>query len=418
VNVNRLHPLSDEAQPLKILHVIPSLALQLGGSSVVVAELADALMGLGMQVKVVTTDALTPASSTIARGGAAPADMPDGAERLDLELHSLRHPYRLTFSPSLWRALMDQARQYELLHIHSLNLFPQFAAWRAAARHQLPYVVSPHGALDPWFRARGSVRKGLINVLWQRRMLDGAAALHLTSKDERRLIEPLRIRAPHVVIPNGFDVARFAHPTDSMAFRRRWLAGYAGPLVVNHGRLSEKKGLDILVEAIARLDGGPRLAVIGADDEGVGKLLRQQALQLGIGERVTLVPKLSGTDLHGAIAAADVWALPSHTENFGMAVVEAMAAGRPVVTSPHVNIAPDAAAASALVMVPNAAEELAIAIGGLLADAGHRERLGRTARAYVWRFDWSNVGAEYVTLYQSIIDQHRAGSVATARRNQ
>jgi glycosyltransferase involved in cell wall biosynthesis len=394
---------------IRVLHVIPSLALQTGGPSVLVIDLALALLGQEVESRLLTTDALTPAQARRPLSGAAFRDFPLGAESLDIQIHPLRQPYRFAYSPTLYRALDRQVASFDLVHIHSVNLFPQYAAWRMATKHNVPYIVTPHGALDPWIRGKRRLLKAANDMLWQRRMLNGSAAIHLTTEDERALIERMHIRAPQVVVPNGTHVHKFTNHGDGILFRQKWLNGYDGPLVLNHGRLSDKKGLDILVAAMAQLQDArnAQLALVGADDEGIGDVLRGEARMLGVERQLHIIPRLSGKELLNAIAAADVWALPSHSENFGLAVVEAMAAGKPVVTSPHVNMAPDAAKADALMMVPNTKGDVAEAIRSLLDDPQRRRQLGRHAADYVQRYDWSHVAQEFIELYRSVIKEYR-----------
>lgn len=396
---------------MKILHVIPSLASGTGGPAVNSIALCHQMNLLGHQTRILTTDALTPAQASTPRAGATIVDFPRLAREVSIGIFPLKQPYRWAFSPALYHALGQELPDSDIVHIHSINLFPQFAAWKIAELHNKPYLVSPRGGLDPWIRGKRTVLKRANDLIWQRKMLSNAGALHLTSEDERRLIAPLGFTSPQVVVPNGFDVAAFRHPGNPRAFRMKWLEGFAGPLVFNHGRLSPKKGLDILVDAVARIQRHSvvRLAIAGADDEGVGSALHNQAARLGTEDSVTLIPSLSGIDLLDAIAAADVWVLPSHTENFGMSVVEAMAAGKVVVTSPQVNIAPDAAAADALVMVPNTPSDVAAAISSLLVRPSHSSAIGRRAADYVWRYDWSLVGHQYIDLYETIISNKDRG---------
>ena len=99
-----------------------------------------------------------------------------------MRLFAAQAPRRLAFAPAMYRALQDEARRYDVVHIHSLFLFPQFAAYRAAIAADVPYVVSPRGALDPYLRQRGRFVKAAADRLWQRSMLERAAALHVTSR--------------------------------------------------------------------------------------------------------------------------------------------------------------------------------------------------------------------------------------------
>jgi len=176
-------------------------------------------------------------------------------------------------------------------------------------------------------------------------------------------------------------------------------------LILNHGRLSKKKGLDVLIAAMFQVlsSHDARLAFVGSDDEGHGEELRTLATSLGILDHIKFIPQLSGRDLGDAILSATIWCLPSHGENFGMAVVEALSAGRPVVTSPHVNIAPDAATANALLIAQNTPEATAEAILRLLGDPQRRLELGKEGKEYAKRYEWSTIAPRFRKLYEGII---------------
>jgi glycosyltransferase involved in cell wall biosynthesis len=393
---------------VNIFHVVPGLALRNGGPSVYVVGLSRALQELGATVTVFTTDASAPASAKDVDHRWNWELLPPGADELDIRHFPLAVPKRIIYAPNLSRALKEEIPKADIIHVHTLYLYPQLTAWRAASRAQVPYIVTPHGVLDPYLRSRGHIKKRIFDALWQRRMLDGAAALHLTSEDERRLVSDLKIRAPHVVVPNGVNLAAFEHLPPPSDFRERFLSGSTAPLVLNHGRIAEKKGLNILVEAMAQvrqIHPTAMLALVGPDDEGLVPNLQNVASRAGIGNAVHFVGMLQNDDLLAALAAADVWALPSHTENFGFAVVEAMAAGLPVVTSPHVNIAPEAASAGALVMVDNSPSRVATAISDLLAQPKWRAQLGCEGRCFVRMYDWPAVARKMYELYQSVLER-------------
>ncbi|HXF52407.1 MAG TPA: glycosyltransferase [Dehalococcoidia bacterium] len=386
---------------MRALHVVPSLSLRFGGPPVAVLEAARALRDLGWDCAVVATDLAEPASWSGRR--VVDADLPEGAREVDVRLCPARWPYRLAYSPALTRALDELAPSVDVVHIHMLFQYPQFAAFRAARRAGVPYVVTPHGALDPHLRRRSRLLKALTDLLWQRRMLDGAAALHFTTADEARLVSDLGFRAPTVVAPNGIRWASFQRLPSGRAFREWYLGGHDGPVVMNLGRLSHKKGLDILVRAFARAArerSDAVLALVGPDDEGLTPRLRSLAASEGVADRIVFVGMLAGEEKRAALAAADVWALPSHTENFGLAVVEAMAAGKAVVISPAVNLASEISAAGAGLVRPQTPDAFAVALSELLADPGRREALGRRARAFARRYDWSAVAPAWAALYE------------------
>lgn len=172
---------------MRVLHVVPSLASRTGGPAVDVVESSLALRRCGVETSIFATDMAEPPSAKHHRR-VSPSDLPVGAEDLDVRLFPARWPYRLAFSAGLYSALGREASRYDVVHIHTLYLFPQFAAYRQAVRHGIPYVVAPLGSLDPYLRRRGRLRKAVVHVLWQRHMLSRASALHFRSEEEARLV--------------------------------------------------------------------------------------------------------------------------------------------------------------------------------------------------------------------------------------
>ncbi len=389
---------------MRILHVLPSLARAYGGPVTNTVAASHALQKLGAEVSIYSVDSGTIPQSR-ERRVARSEDLPDDLAGLDTHLFSEVMPHRLAASPALARALVADVSQFDVVHIHQLFLFPQFAAWRASTKAGVPYIVSPRGSLDPYLRARGRIRKQITDVLWQRRMLDNAAALHLTSQQEMNLLLDLHIRAPHRIVPNGIDILQYRAASRDEKWRRELLGADEGLIILNHGRLARKKGLDVLLESfsvVQRSIPNAHLVFVGPDDEDVGAKLRSRARELGLVQRVHLIGSLHGTRLRDVLAATDIWVLPSYTENFGNAVIEAMAIGLPVVTSPFVNIAPDAHRDGALEMVPNTSEQVAGALMKLARDSGLRSQLAANAAKYAKRFDWDVVASQLLGLYEEV----------------
>jgi glycosyltransferase involved in cell wall biosynthesis len=390
---------------MKVLQVIPSLAVRTGGPPVAVVESSLALQKCGVETTIFATD-MAEAASASRHARATAADLPQGAADVDLRLFPARHPYRLAFAPELSETLAAEASSFDVIHIHSLFLYPQFAAYRQASRRSVPYIVSPRGSLDPYLRKRGRAVKALASVLWQRRLLDGAAALHLTSDEEARLVADIAPRIPRCVIPNGIRWQEYQRLPSGDEFRRCFLGGSREPVVMYLGRMSHKKGIDALVRAFAivvRNGVSCRLAIVGPDDEGLTPRLVALAAAEGISDRVVFPGMLQGDGKLGALAAASVWALPSHSENFGNAVLEAMAAGVPVVISPAVNIAREIQDAAAGVVADLTPEAFALSIEALLRDPGGREQLGVRAREFAAGYDWALVGPQLAAMYESVL---------------
>jgi glycosyltransferase involved in cell wall biosynthesis len=298
--------------------------------------------------------------------------------------------------------LADVLPRCEVLHIHNLWQYPQYAAYRMAATRGLPYIASPHGGLDPFQRSHGRLRKRASWLLWQRQMLDGAALIHVTTKAEGDLMADIAPHVPRRVIPCGVHTGEFAKLPAGAQFRDRHLAGYNGPLILFLSRLTYKKGLDALVRGFAhtRRELESRLAIVGPDDEGLQPALERLANRLGVREDVCFTGPLYGEDRLGALASADVWALPSYTENFGIAVVEALAAGCAVVVSPAVNLAQDIHAAEAGLVADVSPHRFGGALLEVLTNDSGRARLQANARSFARRYDWRVVAPQLVEMYR------------------
>ena len=392
---------------MRVAHVIPGLATRTGGPAESVVQSALAVRDHGVDATVFTTDLAGPASAPGERPVSAD-ELPEGTSELDVRLCPIRTPARLAFSPALFRELSSRLRDYDVVHIHSLFLFPQLAGYLHARRAPVPYLVSPCGALDPYLRSRNRLLKRAVDTLWQRRMLEGARALHYKTEEEARLVADLGLSPPPVIVPNGIRWADFASLPPRDEFRSGQLGNGAAPVVLTLGRLSHKKGLDQLIRAFAlvrRMVADSRLVIAGPDDEGLAPGLAALARRLGVGDAVTFTGMLRGRAKRAALAAADVWALPSHTENFGLAVVEALAAGRATVISPAVNVAPDVVAAGAGIVAPAEPEAFAAEIASLLQDDHRREELGARAREFARRYDWSAVAPRWAEMYAQVAAQ-------------
>ncbi|MGI8486302.1 MAG: glycosyltransferase [Thermomicrobiales bacterium] len=398
---------------LRVLQIVSSIGISHGGTATSVVGLSHALQSSGADVVVYSTDAATPARSNEHRFGLDSSDLPRNAKDVSIKVFPVRHPYRWLYAPEMAEMLRKEIQNFDLVHINGLFSYPQFAGWRAVAAANVPYVVSTHGQLDPYMRNRGRAQKILAHAVWVKRMLIHASAIHCTTEAERELIADIAPSTKRFVIPNGMHVDDFSGLADGQAFRDGFLSGTKAPLALYHGRIARKKGLDILIDAMQLVRQKHKdaiLAIVGPDNEGLRSSLEERATGLGLRDSVVFTGELTGVALLEALRAADVWVLPSHTENFGLAMTEAMSAGCPVVASRAVNIAPEAHAEGAIQMVDIDSKATAVAIIHLLDNPGERKALGDRGRLFVERYDWRNVAQQYLSLYQEIRPPHMATS--------
>jgi glycosyltransferase involved in cell wall biosynthesis len=231
-------------------------------------------------------------------------------------------------------------------------------------------------------------------------MLNSAAGIHFTTTAERDLAADLGYSASSSVIPNGIAWKSFQLPNE----RTPSSGGEPPSRVLYLGRLSHKKGLDVLIAALAHLrrqGTDASLVIAGPDDENLTPSLMTLAETLGISGAVQFTGLLAAEDRLAVLASARVWALPSRTENFGTAVIEAMAAGVPVVISPEVNLASALDAAGAGIVCRRDPVLFAKALDRILRDPVEHARLSEAGRSFSRAYDWDRVAPQILNFYMS-----------------
>jgi glycosyltransferase involved in cell wall biosynthesis len=325
---------------LKILHAIQSLSPADGGPPQAVRNLMRAYAPLGVQAEVFCLD--TPGTEYL--------------KELTVPVHALG-PRRggFGYSRTIPEWLNAHLPSFDALVLHGIWNYTNVAARRTMLRLNRPYVVFPHGALDPWFNRKYPLKKLKKQIFWpwQYPVLRDARAVLFTSDIERDLaatsFQPSRwngLPVPYGAMepddnPAAQTAAWFQHAPGIVA------EGRARRYLLFLARIHEKKGCDLLLEAFAHVASTApdlHLVIAGPDQVGLQAKLQQQAAQAGIADRVHWPGMLRGDVKWGALRHCEAFVLPSHQENFGIAVAEALACGRPVLLSNQVNIWPDIAA--------------------------------------------------------------------------
>jgi glycosyltransferase involved in cell wall biosynthesis len=237
-----------------------------------------------------------------------------------------------------------------------------------------------------------------------RKNLNRAAAVHFTAEMEHELTRPLGLTAPPLIEPNGIPLDEFASLPPAGAFRARRGIAAGRPVVLFLGRVHPKKGLDLLLPAFAA--GAPRealLVVAGPVEAEYRAKLDAVADAAGIADRVLWTGMLHGRERIEAMVDADLFALPSHQENFGIAVVETMASGRPVLISDKVNIWQQVTSAGAGEALPLDERRWSAALGAWMTDDARRARAGAAARAAALDlYDWDHIARRWGGHYARI----------------
>jgi glycosyltransferase involved in cell wall biosynthesis len=316
---------------MRILHLLSSVDPRSGGPVEGVRQVGRYLNNAGHCVEAVSLDA--PHEEFV-------RDFP-------LRLHALGPSYgKYRYNPRLVNWLRTHAHAYDAVIVNGLWQFHGFACWRALRNSGVPYFVFSHGMLDPWFKSRYPLKHLKKWFYWpwaEYRVIRDAAATIFTCQEEMLLARKSfwLYRCKEAVTTYGTACP----PVDGERLKAQFFETHpslSGKRILLYlGRIHEKKGCDILVAAfaaVAKANTNTHLIVAGPDPDGLGPELREVANQCGMGERISWPGMLRGDAKWAAFYACEAFILTSHQENFGIAVAEALACGRPVFISNKVNI--------------------------------------------------------------------------------
>lgn len=371
---------------MRVLHVAAyyAPAYGYGGPPRSIHGLCRALTCRGLGVEVFTTDAngATPLPMTVTSAGTF-----DGVR---VRYYPRTWPLEPIGSRALAVGMREHIAGFDLVHIHGLWNRVVWAAAREARRAGVPYVLSPRGMLEEAALAHRAWRKRLAYVAFERHTLDGAALFHVTSAREANTVRALRPSTSIVLIPNGIDPATAAP-----------LPGGA-PVFAFVGRLHAIKRLDLLLDAFALVQqrrADARLVIAGPDEQGLRAALERRH---PLGEAVTWLGAVTAAQRDATLASARALVLCSDSESFGMAVVEAMAAARPVVVTRSCGWK-ELETRGAGLLVDQTPQAIADALVRLIDDPAAAAAMGTRGRAWADRaFTWPAVADAFAAAYAGL----------------
>ena len=378
---------------MKILRVIRSVDPAGGGPIEGIRQITPHLEALGASTTVASLD---PA--------AAPWLERLPATAIGLGPVSGGYGYRRGL-PQRLRAL---ALEHDVVIIHGLWQYHALATWRALRCSDIPYFVYPHGMLDPWFKHSYPLKHLKKWAYWpwaDYRVLRDARAVLFTSEQERRLARQSfwLYQAQELVVGYGTSAPSGDAERQRQLFMERFPQLAGKRLLLFLSRIHPKKGLDLLIEAFAAMaasDANLHLVIAGPDQLGWQVALQQRAAVLGIADRLSWPGMLSGDLKWGAFRSAELFCLPSHQENFGIVVAEALACGLPVAIAKSVNIASEVSAAGAGLVHEDTVADTKIALMQWLAlEPADRALMGQRAAAlFRERFDYGSVAGSLLPM--------------------
>jgi glycosyltransferase involved in cell wall biosynthesis len=380
--------------PLNVLHVISSLEASAGGPTTALQGLAIAQRKAGIRTRVISTystSASSPAAEALRAAGVEVELIGPAKGRL------MRHR-RLR---SMVTAAVERA---DVVHINAMWEQVQHEAARAAVRAGVPYVITPCGMMTGWSLSQSKWAKRLMLAVRVGRNLRRSAAIHYSTA-----LEATESAVPHtrvLVEPNGVDLQEFQHLPAKGFLRNKFPQIGDRLILVFLGRIHPGKGVEHLIPALAVCPmKNVVLVVIGPDSENHKALIDSLIRAQGVETQVFFTGRVAASERASALADADLFCLPSDHENFGIAIIEALAAGVPVIVSRHVGIwreIVDAKVGSATGQDPAA---LGHELGRWLEDPTLRTAAAANAKAFVSeRYDWSKIALRWETHYREILE--------------
>ena len=380
---------------LNVLHVTPSMSPGWGGPVVVVSELIPALSNEGVNCEILTT-----AGHRVGSDPAEPTGIPTHVFETGL-------PARLwtAYSRGLSSFLDKNIARFDLIHIHEIWHYAGHIASRTARKRGIPYIVTIHGELSEWSLQHKRWKKFVYRKAALDTILNNADALHAITQAEKERIAELGYNAPVIVAPNGIDPAPFEELPDPSVLLEKFPALEIKQIILFMGRLNPNKGLDILARSFSILKKrfpDAILLIAGPDEEGTRQRIESMLRERGDLDCAVFTGMLTGAEKLAAMSCADVFVLPSYSEGFSIAILEAMAARLPVVITKECNF-PEVAQNRAGFVVNADEPSVTEALIALLSDAELRDDMRARGRKLVTeRYTWQAAASKISNLYRTL----------------
>ncbi len=390
---------------MKLLHVIGSVDERGGGTTDHVFSTAQVWVDLGHECHVLCLD--PPSAPCVSKSPFPTFAL--GSSGWLYRFASTSIPFlRYGYTPKLKRWLDANAENYDAIILNGLWNYTSLGSWRALRNSPTPYFLCPHGMLDPWLRTFSPLRHWFRVLFWhvvEKRVARDASAIVFACAEEKRLADYFLAGLCHTAAVVAYGCLQAA--TDPERQRAAFFESFPDlkgrNFILFLSRIHPKKGVDLLVEAfgrISRLVPEVDLVIAGPDQGGLIPKLARVAQDLGVDRKIHWVGTLRGNIKWGAFASATFFALPSHQENFGIAIVEAMSFGLPVLITNKVNIWEEVRSSEAGRVVDDNIEDIARGLEWFcnLSDE-QRSKIGRQAReCFATHFDLKKNAIEFLNL--------------------
>ena len=399
---------------MRVLQVIPSVAPVRGGPSQAVLAMVKALRSQGVDAEIATTNDNgselldVPLNQRIEYGESVPAWF---FPRFSPSVASVRE---FAFSSELTSWLWQHVSDYDLLHIHAIFSYPSTVAMAIARLRNIPYIVRPIGQLCEWSLEQSARKKQIYLNLIEYANLNHSQALHFTSQQEQQETSKLGLLTPSFILPHGLSLTSSSavQEEEFLASARQRLRQTLNlpedePIILFMSRVHPKKGLDYLIPALGQLtDHSFTFVIAGSGDPEYEANIDELLLCTGMRKRTHRCGFASGEMKQLLLQGADIFALTSHSENFGIAVLEALAAGLPVLVTPGVALASVVEQHQLGYVSELDVDAIAQAIQHCLTHSEAAKQMGDRARQLIReQYTWDRIASNLIEAYTAILKQ-------------
>lgn len=387
---------------MKVLIFTPYLSLSYGGTSKVVRETAESLAKLDdISVDLITTN--------VDNGKLLPVHTSQWIleKKVRIRYFQAWHRGDTIISLPLIRWFIKHAKNYDLVHTHTV-FCPMVSCIGALCKlFKIPYLITPHGMLEPWALSHKTDKKKLYYSLIDKFSLECSHRIQAIASPELENIKNLGFKNS-ILVPNGLFVSKYLKLPSKDIFFQYFPQISDRELILFLGRVDPKKGLDLLAPAFSRFHSvfpDAHLVIAGPDLIDFTSTVRGYFDQLNCLDAVTFTGMLTGDLKYAALSAASLYVAPSYSEGFSMSILEAMAAGLPCIFTEGCNF-PEAKAAEAAYVVPTDSQSIADALIQAFHNPKERQRIGDRAQKLILdHYTWEKAAQRLAINYKDVISQ-------------